>query len=72
MVKCAGESPFTLELDPLPQYTAVKRDVFSIWYAIGVHLVRCCCLAPGGLMEIIAEGGVRLASFDEGKAAEEV
>ena len=69
---CARESPFTPELDPLLQDTAVKRDVFFFQCAAGVHLVRRCCLPSGGFLGIVVVGGVRLTFLEERKAANEI
>jgi len=58
---CAGESPFTPELDPLPQDTTSERDVFSYW----------CVLLESVWLDVFSwiavAGGVRLAFLESGK-----
>jgi len=71
LIGCARESPFTSEPDPLPQDTAVKRDIFSfrgvllesIWSDVISSLLE-------GFLGITAGGGVHLASLKEREAAD--
>ena len=71
MIKCTRESPFTLELDPLPQDTTVETNVFSFWCVL-LESVWLDVDAPllEGFSGIIVAGGVRLASLEEREAAE--
>ena len=72
MIGCVGESPFTLEPDPLSQDTVVEKDVFFfLCVFVRVHLVGRCCLAFGWLLGIAALG-VFLASLEEQEVADEL
>jgi len=48
LIRCTWESPFTPELDSLPQDTTVERCFLLC--SVGVHLVGRRCLASGGLL----------------------
>jgi len=73
LIGCARESPFTPKPDPLPQDTAVKREIFSfrgvllesIWSDVISSLLE-------GFLGITTGGGVHLASLKEREAANEI
>ena len=73
MIRCAKESPFTLELDLLSQDTAAERDIFSfccvlpefVWSNIAASLLEA-------FSEIAMAVGVRLDSLEEQEAADKV
>ena len=73
MIRCVGDSPFTLDLDLLPQDTTVERDVFSFWCVLPESVwsdVTASLLE--GFPGITVVGGVRLASLEEREAAVEI
>jgi len=72
LIRGVGESPFTLELDPLPQDTVVKRDVFSFWCVLPESVFSDVASLLEGFSGIAVAGGVRVASLEERKAAYEI
>jgi len=46
LIRCAGELPFTLDLDHLPQDNAVERDVFSFWCVLSESICQTSLPRP--------------------------
>jgi len=68
LVGCAGESPFTLELDPLPQDIIVERDIFSFWSVLSKSIwLDIVVSLLKAFLGIAAAGGIRLASLEDRK-----
>ena len=73
LIRCAGEPPFTLELDTLPQDTTMERDVFSFWCVLLESVWSdVVVLLLKGFSRITIGGGVRLASLEERESADDI
>ena len=73
IIRCAGESSFTLELDPVSQDITVEGDVFSFWCVMPKSVwsdVTASLLE--GFLGIAIVDGVRLASLEEREVTDEI